>query len=245
MVQYGEALLQEVGEIKEILLGGLSESSTREDVRCQQIVIPPYLIHKFEKLSIDAKPRARSNDTFPMHDGINAFLEHYEKEAAAARISLLYGIQPASPTQWPRQYVSMMRNIWIIQRIQNSTEYVNSCERGNQLLIYFIKDLEKKCLYVFNQHSDKPANPRNVKNEPDEESLGLLGEEAFLIWPIPVRNYDRPQPTEIDDMKTILRTPLVSLNPERQRSLVLLRQAENILEMITKETVSDRLSERS
>lgn len=237
MIHYGEAMLLVLGQIKELILGGDARTiGAQEDVRCQQIVIPPYLLYKFEKLAIDAKPRAASGDTFPMHDGINAFLQHYEEEAAASRLSRSRGVQPASPTQWPRQYIGMMRSIWIIQKIESSAEYVDSCARGNQLLKYFVEDLAKKCLYAFNQHSDRPANPYRVKNEPDEMSLGLLGEEAFLTWPIPVRSYDRPHASEIDDMKTILRTPLLHLNPERQRSLVLLRQTETILEMITKET---------
>ncbi|OBT91265.1 hypothetical protein VE02_00355 [Pseudogymnoascus sp. 03VT05] len=236
VIHYGEAMLLVLGQIKELILGDARTIGAQEDVRCQQIVIPPYLLHKFEKLAIDAKPRAASGDTFPMHDGINALLQHCEEEVAAARLSHSRGVQPASPTQWPRQYVSMMRSIWIIQKIESSAEYVDSCARGNQLLKYFVEDLAKKCLYAFNRHSDRPANPYRVKNEPDEMSLGLLGEEAFLTWPIPVRSYDRPHASEIDDMKTILRTPLVHLNPERQRSLVLLRQTETILEMITKET---------
>ncbi|KFX90950.1 hypothetical protein V495_07783 [Pseudogymnoascus sp. VKM F-4514 (FW-929)] len=244
VINYGEALLLVLGQIKELILGDARAIGAQEDVRCHQIVIPPYLVQKFEKLAIDAKPRSRSDDTFPMHDGINAFLQHYEEEAAIARLSRSRGVQPVSPTQWPRQYASMMRSIWVIQRIQRSAEYVDSCASGNQLLKYFVEDLAKKCLHLFNQHSDKPANPCKVKNEPDEMSLCLLGEEDFLIWPIPVASYDRPHLTEIDDMKTILKTPLVHLNPERQRSLVLLRQTETVLEMITKETsASERISE--
>lgn len=229
-------MLLVIGQIKEILTGDAQAIGARQDVRCNQIVIPPYLILKFEKLAIDAKPGARSDDTFPMHDAINAFLQHYEDEAAAARISRSRGFQPPSPTEWHRQYVCMMRSIWIIQRIESSAEYVDSCERGNQLLKHFVDDLAKKCLYVFNQHSDRPANPRKVKNEPDEVSLDLLGEETFRIWPIAVPVFDRPHATEIDDMKTILRAPLLHVNSERQRSLVLLRQTETVLEMITKET---------
>ncbi|KFY74617.1 hypothetical protein V499_05364 [Pseudogymnoascus sp. VKM F-103] len=223
VIHYGEAMLLVLGQIKELILGDARTIGAQEDVRCQQIVIPPYLLHRFEKLSIDAKPRAASGDTFPMHDGINAFLQHYEEEAAAARLSRSRGVQPASPTQWPRQYVGMMRSIWLIQKIESSAEYVDSCARGNQLLKYFVEDLAKKCLYAFNQHSDRPVNLYRVKNEPDEMSLGLLGEEAFLTWPIPVRSYDRPHASEIDDMKTILRTPLVHLNPERQSREINLR----------------------
>lgn len=229
-------MLKELGEIKDLIRGASQAIVPQEDVRCHHIVIPPYLIRKFENLSIDANPKARSDSTFPMHDGINAFLRHYEDEVAAAEQSHLRGIQPASVTQWPIQYVRMMRSIWIIQRVISSAEYVKSCARGNQLLIYFVEDLEKKCIYMFNQHSDRPANPRRVVNEPDEVTLDLLGEEVFMIWPIVVPAFDRPHETEMDDMKTILRTPLVHVNPERQKSLVLLRQTETVLEMITKET---------
>ncbi|KFY96180.1 hypothetical protein V498_02838 [Pseudogymnoascus sp. VKM F-4517 (FW-2822)] len=210
VVRYGDTMLKELGEIKDLIRGASQAIVPQEDVRCHHIVIPPYLIRKFENLSIDANPKARSDSTFPMHDGINAFLRHYEDEVAAAEQSHLRGIQPASVTQWPIQYVRMMRSIWIIQRVISSAEYVKSCARGNQLLIYFVEDLEKKCIYMFNQHSDRPANPRRVVNEPDEVTLDLLGEEVFMIWPIVVPAFDRPHETEMDDMKTILRTPLFS-----------------------------------
>ncbi|OBT66188.1 hypothetical protein VE03_05136 [Pseudogymnoascus sp. 23342-1-I1] len=167
VVRYGEAMLQELGHIKDLIRGASQAIVPQEDLRCHQIVIPPYLTRKFERLSIDANPRARSDTTFPMHDGINAFLRHYEDEVAAAEQSHLRGVLPPSVSQWPMQYVRMMRSIWIIQRVLSSAEYVSSCARGNKLLIYFVEDLEKKCLYVFNQHSDsREINLRSVTLSP-------------------------------------------------------------------------------
>ena len=76
-------------------------------------------------------------------------------------------------------------------------------------------------------------------------TLELLGEETFMIWPIAAPIFDRPHATEIDDMKTILGAPLLLLNSERQRSFVLLRQTETVLEMIIKETsVLERIREK-
>ncbi|KFY15302.1 hypothetical protein V492_02096 [Pseudogymnoascus sp. VKM F-4246] len=229
---YGEALLQEVRQLRELILASSQAITIQEEVRCDRIVIPPYLVRKFERLSIEAKPSAQSNDTFPMHDGINILLQYNDSEAKAANLSRFHGIEPASPTQ---QYVNMMRNIWIIQRIQSSAEYVNSRSRGNELLRFFVKDLRNRCLYVFSQHSDGPENPYVIRNKPDEADLDLLGEEAFQIWPVPVHSNGHSRVTEVEDMKIILRVPLRPLRSAGEKSLTLLRHTETMLEMIIKE----------
>lgn len=137
-----------------------------------------------------------------------------------------------------------MKSIWIIQRVQGSAEYAVSCERGNRLLKCFVEDLAQKCLDAFSRYSGKPENPYRVRNEPSEVSILPLGEEAFMTWPKTTQTYDRFDAAAIDTMKTILRAPLLHLNPSRQKEVLLLRQSETVLEMITKETSdTDRISE--
>jgi hypothetical protein len=243
VTQYGEAILKRLEDIERRFFSmELQDPTTPVQTtatKCSQIVIPQYLIDLFENASRRAQPQTDLGPRFPINDGINAFLSHYKEDAAASTFSGGFLLPP--PSQTPEQYVSMMKSIWIVQKIQASSEYITSCQRGNRLLKCFIEELAEKCLTAFNQFADKPNNPFQVRNAPDQNTvLQDLTDDAFTIWPKTELPTDRFETAAtVDALKTVLRVPLKHQLPMHNLELLLLRQTETVLEMITKETRQD------
>lgn len=233
VVHYGESILRELERQNQRLFGDGITANATEAVDATRITVPEYLQRRFEFEARDAKPGTEFDASFPMHDGINAFLLHYQEDAAT--ITYQRGFILSNPTQSPEQYLNMMKSIWIIQKVLGSWEYIETCRRGNRLLKCFVEDLGQKCLDVFNRYSAKPDNPYKLINEPNEMSLLPLGNEAFIIWPRQTQAAQFDLAT-LDTEKTILRAPLQHPRPPRQLELLVLRQAETTLEMIIKES---------
>ncbi|PVH87865.1 hypothetical protein DL98DRAFT_632066 [Cadophora sp. DSE1049] len=229
-----DRIIARINEFEARVFGETSRSSPSESVRCEEIEIPDFLRRRFEEASMLARPNLRSGNDFPMSDGIDAFLTHHEYDSIASNYS---GFLLLPPSQTPEQYLQMMKSIWIIQCVQASPEYLAACKSGNRLLKCFVEGLADKCLDVFGKFAESAAgNQCKVRDEPDEETLIPLGEDAFLIWPKVLRPMDRFDEASVDSLKIILRAPLHHQTLSHNKELLLLRHGVSTLEMVTKET---------
>ena len=215
----------------------LSESS-EVATRCDQIRIPEFLLQMFEDACHDARPDLRLGDLFPMQLGINAFLIHYKNESSSAEFAGGFLLPP--PTQSPEQYLRMIKSIWIIQRVQACSEYIEACGpvSRNRLLQCFVEGLAQKCLEEFNRFAQPlQGGIFRVRNEPNEGVLRPLGNEAFSVWPKIVHPLDPFDIASVDSLKIVLRAPLKHQTQlARSKELLLLRHDPTLLEMLTKET---------
>tara|TARA_R110002060_G_C2109383_1_gene98100 strand:- start:178 stop:933 length:756 start_codon:yes stop_codon:yes gene_type:complete len=227
-------IISRINEFEARVFGETNRPAPNEKVRCEDIDIPYFLRRRFEEASRLARPNLMSGDDFPMSDGIDAFLTHHENDSIASNYS---GFLLLPPSQSPEQYLQLMKTIWIIQCVQSSPEYLAACGSGNRLLRCFVEGLADKCLDIFSIFAESaPGNPRKIRDEPDEEALRPLGDDAFLIWPKVVRPPDRFDQASVDSLKIILRAPLHHQTLSHNKELLLLRHGSSILEMVTKET---------
>lgn len=215
-------------------------SHTAQATRCAQVIFPNLLQEAFESVSRSARPEIDTSANFPMYDGINAFLRHYREDNPSNLFSgRLFQIPT---TQSPQQYLSMMKSIWIMARVQECRQYKQACQEGDRLLMLFVEGLADKCVEEFNRHAEgRPMpdyNPYKVASEPAAETLLPLGEEAWAIWPKPERRLDSfDEAVGSDQMNIILRACLQPRAPYELEEMILLRRANSMLEMITKKTM--------
>lgn len=194
-------------------------------------------MQRFEDASTDARPDLRLGASFPMQLGINAFLIHYKDESSSASFTGGFLLPP--PTQSPEQYLRMIKCIWIIQRVQACEKYIEACGPSrNRLLQCFVEGLAQKCLEAFNRFAQPVSGGYfKVRNEPSEDVLRPLGNEAFSIWPKVVQPPDPFDIASVDSLKIVLRAPLnYQTQSTRSKELLLLRHDPTLLEMLTKET---------
>jgi hypothetical protein len=237
VMHYGEQTLRKLEDLERRLFGDCPTDPTEIQVasRCDLILIPEHVSKAFETASRKTRADIQPSNMFPLREGINAFLTHWEENATTATFS--GGFILTMPTQSPEQYLKMMKTIWIIQRIQASQEYIESCRRGNRLLKCFVEDLAQKCVDQFIHFSEQPpGNPYKARIEPSETELAPLGVDAFAIWARESKDLDRFDQASLDTLKMVLRAPLAHINPSRQIEMLLLRHDTKILEMIIKET---------
>lgn len=224
----------------EALMFGTGDSTlppASQAMRCAQVIFPDLLRESFENVSKSARPNIETDENFPMYDGINAFLRHYKEDNNSNLFS--GGLFQIPTNQSPPQYLSMMKSIWIIARVQECREYRLACQAGNRLLMIFVEGLAQKCIDEFRRHAEGPPmpgyNPYKVANEPTAETLLPLGEEAWAIWPKPTRQSDNfDETTGSDQLNTILRARLQHRTPYVLEEMILLRRGDTMLEMVTK-----------
>lgn len=238
----GDHLLTRLATIEARLFNDISSPGARVATNVQQIQVPPFLTDKFAEASRQARPELEQGGSFPLNQGINAFLSHYREDAATTQFS--GGFLLETPTQSPEHFLRMMKTIWIIQRVRESREYLQACQSGNRLIRCFVESLGQKCLENFNRFAQSPPlSVFKVRNEPDPITLSQLGEESFSIWPKVSRTLDIFDTSTMDALKVVFRallrpTPTQVLNPNssRYKQLLLLRHDNTLLEMIVKET---------
>jgi hypothetical protein len=235
---YGDNILAKLAALEARIFGEALTGESEVATRCDQIQIPEFLMQRFEDTAHDARPDLRLGDSFPMQLGINAFLVHYKNETSSATFAGGFLLPP--PTQSPEQYLRMIKSIWIIQRVQSCSEYIEACGpvSRNRLLQCFVEGLAQKCLEEFNRFAQRtPDGLFKVRNEPSEGVLRPLGNDAFSIWPKVLRPPDPFDIASVDSLKIVLRAPLeYQTQSTRSKELLLLRHDATLLEMLTKET---------
>jgi hypothetical protein len=216
--------------------------------RCAQVIFPELLLESFETISKAARPDIQTDNNFPMYEGISAFLRHYKEDNTNAMFS--GGLFQIPTSQSPQQYLSMMKGIWIMMKVQECKEYKTACQDGNRLLMLFVEGLAEKCINEFKRHAEGPpmpqCNPFKVANEPTPETLLPLGEEAWAIWPKPMtQSVGFDEAVGLDQMNIILRARLQHRAPFIVEEMILLRRGESMLEMVTKKTTQNAGQSRS
>lgn len=193
--------------------------------------IPEYMESKFSAAT-NADRKASSQEplkekNFPFYTGITAFHHHFEKSTVQFKRSETPDKGFFSErTPQPRQYLELMKSIWIIKRIKQGEEWAESA--SDRLSQCYIRELEGKCIQEFSRFSQGDVQQRLEK--PDERNIISLQQEEFSIWLDDHEDEDVFE-SSTDYLDEILRVHLKSDSRHRKQELAVFRKSDNNLEL--------------
>lgn len=193
--------------------------------------IPEYMESKFS-VATNADRKASNQEplkekNFPFYTGITAFHHHFEKST----VQFKRGESPdegffSERTPQPRQYLELMKSIWIIKRIKQGEEWTESA--SDRLSQCYMRELEGKCIQEYSRFSR--GDVQQGLEKPDERNIISLQQEEFSIW---LDDYEDEDVFEssTDYLDEIFRVHLKSDSRHRKQELAIFRKSDNNLEL--------------
>jgi hypothetical protein len=170
------------------------------------LVVPLEIEGRFQASAERTYPQIRMPGEFPLQAGADAFMAHFRKSTR----NFTAGMFTNERTPHPMEYLSLLKCVWIIQRILQSTE-LRDVPQSSQWPGY-IHQLNED-LSIESQRFTAPS--AHLLSAPDLSSI--VKEEEFCIWPAQnLAEFLSPHPESFleEVMKFSLPTPSQSLRRE-------------------------------
>lgn len=165
----------------------------------------PVIEGRFEEsMSVFAPPSLATSGEFPLGEGFDALLLHFEQSFEGKE-------------QTPEMYLSLLKTRWLLARLKKSKGYARACAA------YYYK----RAVHQVEQAIEIRLRDQDIMSYSDE-ILMALPDSMFLIWPPPEEEEGAP---ELDltvgqaNEQELLRMQLASKNDQPSESLMLFRRS--------------------
>jgi hypothetical protein len=137
------------------------------------LLVPTDIEKKFQTAAEKSQPEIRTRGNFPLQAGADAFVEHFEESTTQFSAAGIFVNERTPP---PKQYLSLLKCIWIMSRLKES-DALRNAPNDSQWHGYI--DQLNENLSVECQKFTTPSAKRLI--EPNLSNLGNA--DDYNIWP--------------------------------------------------------------
>lgn len=199
-----DEVMVELKEIKGILTSPTTDAQAEERrLLSASLSVPEALATRLNGALIQDRPECQDPETFPLQLGMDAFL---------------YYFQEGNSTSETDSYLNLMKCLWIMAKMKNSTEYRQLPE--GSLWQRYVKRMD------FRLAKDCDRWVASLAPEPDMDTILRLPNDEFQIW----KTEDEESEDGVIDIDSVFLTELlnIALPSDGGRSTHKLRVLQNV-----------------
>ena len=223
-----DAVHRSVLHLQGLLIPDVEQAISEQQGRATsaRITVPTMIETKFQAATGKSRPEILTPGDFPLQAGADAFVEHFEE--STKNFTAGNFLKDRTPT--PKQYLSLLKCVWIMNRLEQSDALKNA-SADSQWPGYI--DQLRENLSMQCQRFTAPSAQRLIA----PVLSSLLSDEEYNIWPGEnIAEYISPH-FEVC-MDEVLKIPMPSPSESLQRDMTVYRLESTRLRLV--ESVEDR-----